>query len=123
MKPVPLFLSPRGAAALLRLAIQKLVIFLEEKGDNLNQDIGNLVEKGLSPKIQKSLDVVRVIGGEAVHPGVLDLRDDQKTVGDLFGFFNLICETMISQPKHVDELYEGLPESKKEQVRRRDTPK
>jgi hypothetical protein len=115
-------LSPRGAAAMLRLAIQKLVIFLGGKGDNLNHDIGELVKKGLNPKIQKSLDVVRVIGGEAVHPGVLDLKDDQKTVGEMFGLINVISETMISIPKHVEELYDGLPEKKIEAIRKRDTP-
>jgi hypothetical protein len=45
--------SSRGAAALLRLAIQKLVISLEESGDNLNASIGNLVKKGLMADIQK----------------------------------------------------------------------
>ncbi|MDD2904469.1 MAG: DUF4145 domain-containing protein [Syntrophales bacterium] len=112
--------SPRGAAALLRLAIQKLCKHLGEKGTNLNDDIGNLVKKGLSKKIQKALDIVRVIGNNAVHPGQIDLQDDVETANKLFGLINIIAEVMITQPKHVDEFYDSLPESQKEQISKRD---
>jgi hypothetical protein len=54
--------SARGAAALLRLCIQKLTAHLGEKGKNLDEDIGALVKRGLDSRIQKALDVVRVIG-------------------------------------------------------------
>jgi len=113
-------LSPRGAAALLRLAIQKLCMQLGGKGQDLNADIADLVTKGLPATIQKALDVVRVIGNEAVHPGQIDLNDNPSTAQQLFGLVNLIAETMISQPKRVSELFEKLPDSKKEQIRKRD---
>jgi hypothetical protein len=113
-------LSPRGAAALLRLAIQKVCMELGEKGEDLNNDIAGLVKKGLNPKIQKALDSVRVIGNEAVHPGQMDLRDDADAASKLFGLVNLIADAMISQPKQVDKIYEGLPESKREAIEKRD---
>jgi len=115
-----LTLSPRGAAALLRLAIQKLCAELGEKGENINDDIKSLVARGLSPQIQMALDAVRVIGNEAVHPGTLDLKDDSGTAGKLFLMVNIIDEQMISNPKHVTELFAKIPEEKKKAIEQRD---
>jgi hypothetical protein len=115
--------SPRGAAALLRLAIQKLCKALGENGNNINADIASLVRKGLDSRVQKALDVVRVIGNNAVHPGQIDLRDDRTTAETLFGLVNLICEKMITEPKHVEAVYERLPESDRKAIEQRDTRK
>ncbi len=113
-------LSPRGAAALLRLCIQKLCKHLGEKGKNINDDIASLVSKGLDPRIQKPLDIVRVIGGEAVHPGVIDLNDNRNIAIKLFGLINAIADQMITHPKTVEELYGKLPKTKKKAIEKRD---
>lgn len=113
--------SPRGAAALLRLCIQKLCGELGEKGKNIDDDIASLVSKGLNPLVQQALDIVRVIGNEAVHPGVIDLDDDRETADRLFDLVNSICDQMISHPKHVKSMYEKLPPEKREAIDRRNT--
>jgi hypothetical protein len=78
-------LSPRAAAALARLCIQKLMKELGESGDNLNRDIAELVKKGLEVEVQPALDVVRVIGNNTVHPGAIDLKDNKQTALTLLG--------------------------------------
>lgn len=113
-------LSPRSSAALLRLALQKLMKHLDCDGKNINDDIQQLVENGLSLKIQKSLDIVRVIGNESVHPGMLDLKDDKKTAAILFRLLNLIVFDRIIQPKQIDELYGKLPPEKLRGIEERD---
>jgi len=112
--------SPRGAAALLRLCIQKLCEHLGEPGEKINDDIASLVKKGLDARVQMALDIVRVVGNDAVHPGQIDLRDDRETATKLFGLVNLIVERMISEPKHVSAMYAGLPESKRKAIEDRD---
>ena len=113
--------SPRGATALLRLAIQKLCIHLGEKGKNINDDIGNLVKKGLPIKVQQSLDIVRVIGNNAVHPGQIDLIDNIEIAAKLFVLLNIIAEVMITQPKEVDNLFNSLPANQLAGIKERDT--
>lgn len=113
--------SPRAAAALLRLAIQKLCIQLGEKGKDLDTDIGNLVKKGLNIQVQKSLDTLRVVGNNAVHPGQIDINDNKELVVKMFSLINFISEKMITEPKEIDQLYSDiLPENAKEHVKERD---
>jgi hypothetical protein len=114
--------SPRSSAALLRLAIQKLCKELGQKGENLNTDIGELVKTGLPVQVQRSLDIVRVVGNNQVHPGTLDVRDDPTIATTLFELINVIVEDRISRPKQIEELYLKLPETSRKAIEERDKP-
>jgi len=113
--------SPRGAAALLRLALQLLLKQLGKEGKNINNDIKELVESGLSPKIQKALDLLRVVGNNAVHPGQIDLNDNRDVALKLFKILNMIADEMITKPKEIETLYESvIPEETKKHINARD---
>jgi hypothetical protein len=102
--------SARAAAALLRLAVEHLVrhILKGDSADHLYTDIGKLVERGLLPKVQQSLDAVRVIGNNMVHPGKITFDDDREVALALFPLVNIIVEQMIAHPKQVSDLYENM---------------
>lgn len=112
--------SPRASAALLRLAIQKMCILLGKPGENLNDDIGALVQEGLPRTLQQALDTVRVIGNNAVHPGQVDLRDDKELALALFRNVNLFADWMIGQPHQVAAAYARIPAGARQAVDRRD---
>ena len=113
--------SPKGATALLRLALQKLLKQLGESGENINKDIKELVSKGLSSKIQQALDILRVVGNHAVHPGQIDLNDNAEIALKLFQVLNFIADEMITKPKELEKLYDVIiPEDTKEHIKQRD---
>ncbi len=116
--------SPRGAAALLRLLVQNLLPLIGAQKDDINKMIGELVQKGpISKAIQQALDSVRVIGNEAVHPGTMDLKDDRQTATSLFHLINFIVEKAITEPKEVDAIFAGLPSGKLAGIVNRDKQK
>lgn len=110
--------SPRAACALLRLAIEMLLKQLGETG-NLNDGIEDLVKKGLSATIQQSLDIVRVTGNNAVHPGKIDFGDITD-VQTLFELINVTADGLITQPKQIQRIYDNIPEKKREAIEKRD---
>ena len=101
--------SPRAAAALLRLAAEKLCLETVN-GKSLDNSIDLLVKQGkITDETRQALDVVRVYGNNAVHPGVLSLDDKPDTVDSLFKLVNLICLATITQSRMVEEMFKGLP--------------
>jgi len=116
-------LSPRSAAALLRIAVKKLCEHLGENEPNLNRAIGNLHKKGLPKRVIRSLDIVRIVGNEGgAHEGQIDLtgEDNKEIVDKLFWLVNFIIEKTITEPMEVDREFSSLPENKKQGVEDRD---
>ncbi|HXH15364.1 MAG TPA: DUF4145 domain-containing protein [Sphingomonas sp.] len=113
--------SPRAAAALLRLCIEKIVSELTPDKMTLDQRIGHLVSDGLSRNVQKALDVVRVVGNNAVHPGQIAIDDNSEIAAALFQLINFVIERLITEPAKIGDLFDSLPEGARKAMERRDT--
>lgn len=109
---------------MLRLAVERLCDELGAKGKKIDDKISDLVGKGLSGDVQKALDVVRVVGNKAVHPGQISfVVDDLSTAHMLFGLLNITVRRLLTEPASINSLYEQLPQSVKDQVLKRDDKK
>jgi len=93
---------------------------LGQKGKNINDDIGALVKAGLPVQVQKALDVCRVVGNNAVHPGEIIFDEDNQVVNTLFGLVNFIVDNQITQPKQLAAMYDALPEKARDGIEKRD---
>lgn len=112
--------SPRASAALLRLTLQKLCSHLGAPGDNINSDIHFLYEEfGLGRRVRDSMDILRVVGNNAVHPGEIDLQDNRDISLGLFRMINFVIDKAISEPNHIDSMYAQLPEGARDAIERR----
>ena len=113
-------ISPRASAAILRVALEKLLNFIGLKGDDINRNIANLVELGLNEELQKSMDIIRILGNESVHYGSVNLNEDKTTANKLFLIFNLIVDKTITNKNMLADIYDKLPENKVNGINQRD---
>jgi len=68
--------SPRAAAALLRLALQKLCKHLGESGKHIDADIRALAQRPeFGERLIRAADTLRIVGNNAVHPGEMNEED------------------------------------------------
>ena len=68
-----------------------------------------------------TLDLLRVVGNNAVHPGQIDLDDDKEVALKMFQILNLIADELITKPKEIEELYNSVvPEETKNHIQERD---
>lgn len=116
-----LSISPRAAAALLRLGLQILLGAVGGNGKNINDDIGKIVKSGVELETQKALDTLRVLGNNGAHPGEIKLDEDPGLVIKMYELMNYITDRLITQKNQINELFEGLPEGIKDQIKSRDS--
>jgi len=104
--------SPRGAAALLRLGLQKLCKHLGEDGKNIHDDIRSLAKKNTVPPLVIDVaDAVRITGNNAVHPGTMSDEDFDFVASKMFDLLNFIVKKGISEPKELEHILNRTPEA------------
>jgi hypothetical protein len=113
--------SPRAACALLRLAIDRLCNELGETDPSIDKNIAALVKRGVPKYVQQALDVVRVVGNKAVHPGVIAFDvDDKATATMLMHLINVIVDSVVTEPNRIEGFYKNLPETIRKAIVNRD---
>lgn len=113
--------SKRGAAALLRLALQKLLKHLGQEGKNINEDIRALAQNGYLPtQVIQVADTLRITGNNAVHPGTMSDEDFDDVAEKMFDLINFIVRKAITEPKELDKLYLKMPETARKSAESQD---
>jgi hypothetical protein len=89
---------PRGATALMRVCIQKLVPLLQDNGKELNRRVSSLVRKGLEMEMQQAMDVLQLLRSDPVHSGQLESHaDNKKTALRFLDSLKEVLERRMSQ--------------------------
>jgi len=113
--------SKRAAAALLRLAIETLMIeHLNVKKGRITDMIGEMVKRDIPDHVQQGLDTLRYYGNKGIHLGEIDLNDNEEIVSFLFRLINTMVKELITEPKEIDSFYRELPETFRVTVEKRD---
>lgn len=102
--------SPRGAAAFLRLATEKLCKELGGSEESAKPEMAPLCQDEVDARVQRVLDAMRIIESNAVPPDHVGVGDTRATAETLSGLVNLICEKMIMEPRHLQALYAKVRE-------------
>ena len=108
--------SPRAAAALLRLCVQKLCQEILGKKGEIHKQIGELVEMGLPSRVLKAFDTIRIFGNESVHPGTVNLNDTPEVALALFSLLNMAVRHCITEEKELEAIRALTPENKRRDI-------
>src|SRR6202047_692475 len=91
---------PRGATALMRVCIQKLVPLLQDSGKELNQRVSSLVRKGLEMEMQQAMDVLQVLRSDPVQLSQLESQADKETTLRFLDSLKEVLERRMSQNRN-----------------------
>src|ERR1700716_2332737 len=111
--------SPRGAAALLRVATEKLCKELGDSEQGPRPTITPLLQEEVDARVLKVLEAMRVIESNAMPSDHVSVRDDRATAETLSGLVNLICEKMMIEPRQLQALYTKVREGAQNGIEQR----
>ena len=86
-----------AACAMLRKVLEIMLNDIGKSG-TIYKMIGDLKKEGLDDDLVDDLNIVRVIGNQAVHPGTIDFNDTVE-VDMLFELINDLSDVLITKPK------------------------
>lgn len=110
---IVLNISPKSACTLLRLALEMLLNELDMDGRTLNDKINNYCNDfDSNNRLIKAFHLVRIVGNEAVHPGTIDIDDNEDVARAMFEILNEIVDETITKKNKMDAIFEYLPEEK-----------
>lgn len=99
--------SRRGAALLLRVAIEEICIEKKCKGKDLHEQI-KFLEKN-NPQLQdivvRAMHDVRFIGNESAHAGSVEINEAPEVVMGMFKLVSFIAEILYSEPKKREDIH------------------
>lgn len=107
-------LSPRSAAALIRLALEKLCGHLGVQKKTIKESIEELAKQQIIPiRVAQAADNIRLIGNANVHAGIIcdEILEDINPA--IFAYINLIVDYAITKPKKIEEINSLFPEQKR----------
>ncbi|KXY80121.1 DUF4145 domain-containing protein [Bacillus cereus group sp. MYBK12-2] len=117
-------LSLGSSAALARLTLENLLIYLGYKDGNLNTKIGNVIKTGdIGKRTEKALDVIRVYGNSGAHSGIINLEEQTWVPSTLLKLINLVVDDLITAPKEIDDMFDAMPKGVKDGIAKRDAVK
>lgn len=107
-------ISPRSAAALLRVALETL---LQGPAFNLtgklHKMIGELQNRADLQDFWQEVDVVRVVGNEAAHEATFRPTDGESVVHELQAIVNELVQVEITRPRLRTERINRIPANKR----------
>ena len=113
--------SPRASAALLRLALEKLLTHLNKKskGNNLFNAINKYIDdENLEPTLKKICHLLRINGNDNIHESnEIEESVSLRLTRDSFDMFNFFVDEAITRKKRAEEFAskykEEIPKQKR----------
>ena len=112
--------SARGAAALLRLALQVLLQEHVTPGEtHLSTAIAEAFVSGVPEPVLQAMDFLRLTGNDAAHLAEVRLDEDGETLTAMFGLLRYVTEETVVRSARARSLYGSLPQSKRDEIDKR----